>query len=347
MNEVLKIIKNLPQGFLTVKPSQITDLIKNPTLIDLKGEKNSPLFVSILLHGNEYSGLLIMQQVLKQYKNKALPRDLILFIGNPQAVAKGQRHLAHQADFNRIWKPGSRPLFADSVLKYVKHKNIRLGLDIHNNSGKNPLYACVTQKQDSSIKLAQKFSDKIVFFKQPDSVLSKALSPLCPAIVIECGQAGDLEGLKKGVKLIQSLLQDPQDDWRQSPITVPNVYYTFGLIRIQSDLKVSFASPPVLKNSSLCLIKELESLNFKKLPPGLLLGKTNSLKGIQLIDKFGKNIFDQYFSIKNTNWLVKSSFIPSMLTKNLAIAKSDCLAYTMDKISIEQFFDEWREDTVF
>ena len=56
---------------------------------------------------------------------------------------------------------------------------------------------------------------------------------------------------------------------------------------------------------------------------------------IKLIDKKGKNIFNQFFSIVENNLIVKSSFIPGMLTKNVQVAKSDCLGYVMEKLSLD------------
>ena len=65
MNEKLQIINHIPEGFLSIKPKEITKLIDRPTLIHLKGEVNKPFFISILLHGNEFSGLIILQKILK------------------------------------------------------------------------------------------------------------------------------------------------------------------------------------------------------------------------------------------------------------------------------------------
>ena len=52
----------------------ISDIVKKvfeqPTLIQLKGHKSPALFVSILLHGNEFSGLEIMQKIFKKYQTE-------------------------------------------------------------------------------------------------------------------------------------------------------------------------------------------------------------------------------------------------------------------------------------
>ena len=56
---------------------------------------------------------------------------------------------------------------------------------------------------------------------------------------------------------------------------------------------------------------------------------------MSLIDKNGLNIFNQFFSVSENNLTVKSPFIPCMLTKDVHIAKSDCLGYIMEKTSID------------
>ena len=347
MNEHLKIIRKIPDGLLDIKPYEITKIIDRPTLIHLKGKKDQPLFISVLVHGNEFSGFIILQKILKKYQGRALPRSLIFFIGNPEAGAKGQRHLSHQPDFNRIWKPSLNHPLAQSVLQYAQDQKVKLGVDIHNNSGKNPLYACINQKGKEALKIAQNFSNNIVYFTQPDSVLSIALADICPAVVIECGLPGTYQGIQRGVHLIETLL-DPLDRWKSNNITISHIYYTFAIIRIDKDSVLSFCSPPILKDSHFCFINELEDLNFKKLPVGQFLGKIKNSQKLKLIDKAGRNILTQYFSINQNRLAVKSSFIPSMLTKNQAIARSDCLGYTMNKISIEQFFEgDWEEETAF
>ena len=57
-------LHGLPDGFLDISTANIRSLFPNPTLIQLDGQDPNFLFISILLHGNEYTGLKVMQQVL-------------------------------------------------------------------------------------------------------------------------------------------------------------------------------------------------------------------------------------------------------------------------------------------
>lgn len=335
MDELLKIIDHIPKGFLEVKSDGITKFINNPTLIHLRGKEDQPFFISILLHGNEYSGLIIIQEFLKKYRNQILPRSLIIFVANPKACAKGVRHLENQPDFNRIWKGGSS--YEDSlvkpVLQYVKDHRVQGAIDIHNNTGRNPIYACINQKKEEFVKLAQVFSENIVYFTKPDTVLSMALSKVCPAIVLECGLPGHTQGIDSGVQLIESIL-DLREGWKQDKIKKNSVYHTCATLYMAPDFHLEFHPKPFLKDKSLCFIEEWDKLNFKQLEEGTFLGKVSDSEQIKLIDQQGENIFNQFFSIVENNLIVKSSFIPGMLTKNVQIAQSDCLGYVMEKIPL-------------
>lgn len=337
MNETLKIIQHIPEGFLNVKPREITELIPYPTIIRLKGETEPPLFMSLLLHGNEFSGLIILQEILKKFR-KRLPRSLTVFIGNPKACAQGVRHLEDQPDFNRIWKEEKYPL-AKSVLQYVREREIYAAVDIHNNTGENPLYGCISQKSIELIKLAQDFSKDIIYFTRPNTVLSIALSSQAPSLVIECGIPGDPRGIEKGVKFIESLLSG-KEKWKEEDIKVPHIYSTYASLFIDADSTVSFDLQSSLKNSHFCLTDQLDQFNFKEIPSGTVLGRVSEPDRIKLIDNSGINVFNQYFSIVENNWIVKNSFIPSMFTKEDRIAKSDCLGYVMQRIPIAEFLSQ-------
>ena len=341
MSVQLKISDCIPPGFLDVKPHEITEVMEHPSLIHLKGETGPPLFISILLHGNEFSGLLILQKILKKYSDRSLPKSLVIFIGNPAASAQRVRHLSDQPDFNRIWNGHSayESSITTPLLQYVKDQKIQAAVDIHNNSGRNPIYGCINRKEKEFIQLAQLFSKNIVYFTKPDSVLSMTLSGICPTMVIECGLPGNIPGITTAVKCIETLI-NKEEKWKESEIQVSHIYHTCATLYIEPDSIISFDSQPVLGNNHFCLSDNLDELNFKKIEPGTILGKVSDPNRIKLINEKGENIFGCFFSIIENQLRVKSSFIPSMFTKNAEIAKSDCLGYVMEKISIDNFFTD-------
>lgn len=339
MSDSLQILKHIPEGFLNIKPRDIINLISSPAILHLKGKEDAPLFISLLLHGNEFSGLIILQEILKKYE-KELPRSLVIFIGNPRACAQGVRHLEDQPDFNRIWgkEHSSRYPLTESVLKYVREKKVYAAVDIHNNTGENPLYACISKKDLNFIKLAQNFSENIVYFTRPHSVLSKALSLIAPSLVIECGLPGYSQGITAGVQFIERLLSS-EEPWKKEEIKIPYIYSTHATLLVDSDSEIFFESQLVLKKGQLCLWDQIDQLNLKEVSVGTVLGKVCDSNPFRLIDNRGRDIFNQFFSIINGNWIVKTSFIPSMFTKDTRVAKSDCLGYVMKKNPITDFLN--------
>ena len=151
----------LPAGLLDKVAGELHELLNGPTLIHLPGERPEPLFVSVLLHGNEDTGWEALKTVLRKYQNQHLPRALSFFIGNVAAARYGQRHLPLQADYNRIWKgegDGPEDVMVRQVLERMQELGVFACIDIHNNTGRNPHYACVNQLEHGFFHLARLFS---------------------------------------------------------------------------------------------------------------------------------------------------------------------------------------------
>ncbi|HEB57735.1 MAG TPA: peptidase M14, partial [Gammaproteobacteria bacterium] len=138
---VLRELEQLPEGLLACSASELYDVLGGPTLIHLPGRQAQPLFVSVLLHGNEDVGWEAVRRLLSSYHDRELPRALSLFIGNVRAAAQGCRHLADQPDFNRIWKCDGNTAeyrMARQVLDSMERRGPFASIDIHNNTGFNP-----------------------------------------------------------------------------------------------------------------------------------------------------------------------------------------------------------------
>ncbi len=328
---MIPIIRYLPDQFFNLECHKIHTLFDRPTLIHLPGEKEEPLFISTLLHGNETSSLTIIQNVFRNYPHGKLPRSVVILIGNPKACAQGLRHLENQLDFNRIWRGGNsyEHMMAKDIIKYLTHNNVYASIDLHNNSGKNPVYACVNRRKNSALRLAQCFSNKVVYFTEPNTTLSVAMADHCPSITVECSLSGDTEGITKGAALIERVLKD--ETWLNEPIRIKHVYSTFATLYISQDAQIDFKNRDD-DQMDFSLRSDFDELNFQEVEKNIDLGYTFSPKKIKLINKNGENIIDQFFTIENNKLICLQGFTASMFTKNIDIAKSDCLGYTMFKM---------------
>jgi hypothetical protein len=90
------------------------------------------------------------QEVLRRHLSRELHRSLLLFVGNVAAAAANVRTLPGQADYNRIWPGTPTPDIPEAhmarwVFDYAASRRPFAGIDIHNNTGLNPHYACITR----------------------------------------------------------------------------------------------------------------------------------------------------------------------------------------------------------
>ena len=96
MNLDLSVLDYCPEELLELKPNRLGEVLEGPTLLKLKGRQSPPVFVSVLLHGNEWSGFYAVQELLRDFRSKILPRDLWVFFGNIAAASEQQRYLDGQ-----------------------------------------------------------------------------------------------------------------------------------------------------------------------------------------------------------------------------------------------------------
>jgi len=187
------ILDTLPRGFLDCSARDLGHLLDGPTLIELAGERRPPLFVSILLHGNEDSGLGAVQRVIRSYRDRPLPRSLMLLVGNVEAASKGLRRLDGQPDYNRVW-PGT-PDHGDTAEARIMaqvhflavDRRAIAAIDFHNNSGRNPHYSVVCNLDARALGLAALFSRRAVLFRGIPGTQTASFTGLVPAITAECG----------------------------------------------------------------------------------------------------------------------------------------------------------------
>lgn len=323
----------LPAGFLDCPVNRLDTLFEGPTLIRLEGRQSPPLFVSVLLHGNEVSGFLALQILLKQYRElrEALPRDLWIFVGNVEAARYGVRRLPGQPDYNRIWAGGDEPecRMAQQLLSELANHPLFAALDVHNNSGANPIYGCVNYLEPRYLNLARRFSRLLVYFTEPHQVLGKALSQLCPAATLECGRSGLPEGINRVVRLLNELLEAEELTDATFPEEPPEVFHTVAKITVDEGAKVGLGYQP--QRYDLCFPEDLESLNFTMLAPETRIGWCfNSEHRLRVTDNEGKDVSEHYIVYRGEEILTRQACLLSMLTQDITVIHQDCLCYIME-----------------
>ncbi|MDH5409412.1 MAG: M14 family metallopeptidase, partial [Gammaproteobacteria bacterium] len=267
---MLNIYHELPAGLLTREAHQLHEVLPGPSLIHLSGKRTQPLFVSVLMHGNEVTGWLAVREILQKYRDLELPRSLSLLIGNVSAAQKGVRCLPDQPDYNRIWQgigDGAEQVMVRQVLEEMRNLDPYACVDLHNNTGLNPHYACINRLDRPFLQLASLFSRTVVYFLRPEGVLSKAFAEICPAVTIECGRPGLPHGTAHAVEYIDACLhmaEIPQHDVAPHDI---DLFHTMAIVKVPSHIKIGLEG----ELADICLPEELDHLNFRELVPGTVL----------------------------------------------------------------------------
>ena len=335
--EMLTVLKEVPDGFLHTPARELTDVLPGPTLIDLPGRGERPLFVAILLHGNETTGLLAMQKVLGHYQGHPLPRGLLLFVGNIAAAAQARRTLDNQMDFNRVW-PGTEHTDAPEarlmreVMEYVSHRRPFASIDIHNNTGFNPHYGCVNRLSDPFLHLARLFSRTTVFFEEPVGVQSAAAASICPAVTIECGVPGAPSATEHAADFVQSALRLTHFPDHPPHLADIDLYRTFAVVKVPDNLSMSFDQ----SKADIEFRSDIDHLNFSELEAGALFAAYSGDSHVRLnVAPATPEPIAAYFNYSDHEITLAQSTIPAMLTKSHRAIRQDCLCYLMHRIDFQ------------
>jgi len=332
---MLQELETLPDGLFDLEARQLAERLTGPTLIHLPGRQAAPLFVSVLMHGNETVGWDAVKLLLGRYAGgKQLPRALSLFIGNVWAAARGVRRLDDQPDFNRVW-PSSETegtpehAMMARVVEIMAARRPFVSVDVHNNTGINPHYACVNRLDSRFLHLANLFGRTVVYFLRPRGVQSMAMAELCPAVTLECGKVGQSHGVAHALEFLDACLHLTEHP--RHPIVGQDIdlFHTVAQVKVPETVSFSFAS----EQADILFTPDLDHLNFRELPAGTTLGSVNGSGRIafDVRDETGLDVVDRYFRLEDGQICLRRPVMPSMLTVDENVIRQDCLCYLMER----------------
>jgi hypothetical protein len=328
---------HVPDGLLSVAAPDLHTVLRGPTLLHLPGTRPDPLFVAVLLHGNENTGLEAMQQVLQRYGGRPLPRALSLFVGNVAAARHNLRRLEHEPDYNRMW-PGTaaqhhplRDLLA-SVVDEMRTRRVFASIDIHNNTGLNPHYACVNRLGPPFLHLARLFSRTVVHFERPLGVQSAAFASLCPAVTVECGKPGIRENADHAAEFVDACLHLAHLPDHPVPKHDLDLYHTVATVNVPEAINFCVGAG----DCELSFSGDLDTLNFQDLEPGWPLARVRGpgLK-LQVWDHRGRDVSASFLGVRGDVLELKRAVTPAMLTKDARVIRQDCLCYFMERLTYQ------------
>lgn len=344
---MLRELYSLPDGVLELPADRLHEALGGPTLVHLAGRREPALFVGVLMHGNETTGWEAIRSLLRRYApgggERVLPRALSLFIGNTAAAEQGLRHLPDQPDFNRVW-PGAETestpehrLMAE-VVSRIQARGVFASVDVHNNTGFNPHYACVNVIDTRFLHLAALFGRTVVYFTRPKGVASMAMAAVCPSVTLECGKPDQSAGTEHAVSYLDSCLRLSEHPLHEISSHDIDLYHTVAIVKVPSTIEFGFGQ----SGGEIDFIDDLDQLNFRELPAGTVFGRVSNIKTVPLEVKNESNndVAGRYFSIAGGELRTRCAVMPSMLTRDLNVIRQDCLCYLMER------YDEHLRDAV-
>jgi len=334
---MLTVLDALPDGLLACEATELHRVLDGPTLIHLPGRRPEPLFVSVLLHGNEDTGWQAVRALLHEYQGRELPRALSVFVGNVAAARHGRRRLDGQPDYNRVWSGSGlqEQGMMRQVIDDMARRQVFASIDIHNNTGHNPHYACINRLENTFMQLATLFSRTVVYFTKPDGVQSKAFAGLCPAVTVECGQPAQPHGVEHAREFLHAGLNLAALTGHPLPQGDIDLFHTVAIVKVPEVLDISFGGR---SDCDISFPDDIDRLNFSELPANTLLGWLGSERKswLEAWDEQGNEVGDQHFSYANNEISLRTAVMPSMLTCDSRIVRQDCLCYLMERMVLNQ-----------
>ena len=328
-------LDHFPEALLEAAGTDLWRHLPGPTLFHLPGRNPQPLFVSVFLHGNETTGWETMQTVLRQHRAAGLPRSLLLFVGNIAAAKASVRTLPDQADYNRTW-PGTlapdtpEARLLQHVVETVARHDPFASIDIHNNTGNNPHYACINVLDDRFLHLARLFSRTIVYFRKPVGVQSAEMARVCPAVTVECGRPSVTSGVDHAQEFVNAVLSLSAFPEHPVPDEDIDLMQTFVILKVPEDASFSWNGC----EADFRFRGDLDRLNFSELDAGEpfgLLGADGERR-LDVLSGCDTDVDTSYFEYRDGQILLSRPAIPAMLTLDPNAVRLDCLGYLMLRI---------------
>lgn len=313
----------------------LTRLDGKPALLFLPGtESGAARMISVLLHGNEDSGFRALCAWLRDHP--VVRQPLWLFIGNVRAATQNgwfaDRYLDDQEDFNRVW--GIEPattrlrLCAKQVLQIVTAAPLEATVDLHNNTGDNPLYAIIPHPDQASSGLAATLAQIGLLWGTQQHTLMQALQDVCPAVAVECGLAGVPSHVGVARHVIERFVAVESFAGAGAPDRMLEVRYR---VEVRPEVSFDFGADTE-GDVDLEIVQGLDDANFGHLPAGTLIGRTLPGSDLPLfvIDDAGTDATQAFLQIDADGAVTLTrDIIPAMMTRTRQQTRRDCLFYVL------------------
>lgn len=216
------------------------------------------------------------------------------------------------------------------VVDYVVTQQPFASIDLHNNTGVNPHYACINVLDSDFFHLARLFSRTVVYFLRPHGVQSLAMSKFCPSVTVECGRTGDESGVVHAAEFLHASLN--LHAFPEHPISPHDIdlFHTVATVKVPQEYEIAFGED---SRADIVFRSDLDHLNFREVDMGTEIAQIRAGSGAKLhvIDESGREVERQFFCMDNNRLNLCSMVMPSMFTLNKEVIRQDCLGYLMER----------------
>lgn len=310
----LNIANALPDSLGDVPANALADELGGPTLFDLRKGDRRPLFVSVLVHGNEVSGWDAVRGLLDEFRETSS----LLFLGNLEAARHDVRALPGRVDFNRVWEGGhsTEAAVAEDVTAFVAAADPYLALDIHNNTGRNPPYSVICRSDPTTLEFAKAFAERALLASQPDGFQTRRFSRFCTAVTVEVGTPDDPESTTRTSDFLARI-------FASYPEPPKSTLGPGNLSLFETVARVTVTDCTVIEPA-------MQQFNFRHAPAGTPLTRSGMLNA-QSAD--GSDVGNRYFAPDNEMAVLTRPTTLAMYTADLESARRDCLCYFLEPFS--------------
>ncbi|MGH0030768.1 MAG: hypothetical protein ACQGVC_13315 [Myxococcota bacterium] len=331
----LRVGEDLRPGELPEDAVDFLRLLGGPTLLRLPGRDRSRCRVaSTLLHGNEPSGLRAMLRYLREEHLPAV--DALLFVGAVgTALARpvfGHRALPGERDFNRCWRPpweGELGALSREVLARIHAASPECLVDLHNNTGHNPVYGVSFKVGHAELSLVSLFGERIVHTPIELGTLVEATVDAFPSVTVECGRAGDPAADQAAYRGLCHYLDWDVIDFEKprGPVTL---FEAPVRVEVRAGVELAFGDR-MQPEAQVTISNDIDRHNFENLAPGTAFGwiREGLHWPFEARTPQGEDRSRELLAVEDGVLRARRSFVPIMMTTDRRIALSDCLFYAV------------------
>ncbi len=346
VSDTLRLVEAPAPGEIAEDPLAFLASLGGPVAWRVRGRDRSRVrVVTTLLHGNEPSGLLALQAWLRGGPEPAT--DVVCVIANVEAASLHpvftHRMVPDRPDLNRCFLgpfEGVEGGLARAILDLAAELKPEALVDLHNNTGHNPVYGVGTEPTPDILGLCSIFGRRFIWSHLELGALIEAV-PHCPALTVEVGKSGEeeanraaLEGLTRFVaaeRLFDAGQGARSDAVGFDPAGVQVLRMPMRAI-LEPGRRLVMATQPHA-DADLTMPDDLDHLNFETVAAGTRVGWVRG-EGcpLHLIDENGRDRAEEYFARVGDELVARRPFTPIMITVDAKVAASDCLFYVVHAV---------------